>query len=629
LPVILHWETNHFVLLERLETRGVVIVDPASGRRRVSLADFDKAFTGVVLLMRPGPSFRRQRRRRALFTRYMAVLGRSRAAIAQAFAFALMVELCEVALPAANQILIDHVIKPGRIYWLPVLSGLFALTALLTVLTRALRDRVLLLLTHALDMSLVCGFVQHLLALPVHFIEQRTAGDLLQRVEANSTLRDLSLSILRAGLDGMLVVSLSLLALAYDTTIGVTVVLSNFARLALVQWLNRNADQLTASQLALAGSERSVAAEGLSAPELVRAFHAQDSLIERFTDRLIRRTNASQELAQLSMKNGVVLSCFDVALTAFMLWQGGCRVINGSMTVGVLMAFMTLRSMLFSAVQSTTAALTGFLYARGIVARLDDVLDTQPQGRGTRDPGSISGALELRGVTFRHSPRAQPTLQTLDLTISPGEKIAIVGRTGAGKTTLARLLLGLVEPTSGAVRVDGADMRELDRARLMPQFGAVLQDGFFFDASIRENLCFGRRDYGEAALLRALALACLDGVVGELSAGLETSMGKNGERFSRGQRQRFALARALLGEPRILILDEATSSLDLPTEARLHRNLSELRCTRIVIAHRLKTVEDADRILVLDGGRISACGTYRELAAREGLFREMVRHVAA
>jgi ABC-type bacteriocin/lantibiotic exporter with double-glycine peptidase domain len=245
---------------------------------------------------------------------------------------------------------------------------------------------------------------------------------------------------------------------------------------------------------------------------------------------------------------------------------------------------------------------------------------------GTRNPGNLSGALSLRQVSFKHAGASAPLIDRLDLEIRAGEKLAIVGRTGCGKTTLSRLMLGLLAPDTGSVCVDGVDLRELDRASLMAQMRAVLQEPFFFDRTLRENLTLGAPPVSEERLQRALHLACIDGAVAELPLGLETRMGAKGGRFSRGQLQRFSLARALISEPRILILDEATSALDLPTEAALHQNLSQLDCTRIVVAHRMQTVRDADRILVIENGAISAAGRYDDLVARPGLLHEMVSH---
>jgi ATP-binding cassette, subfamily B, bacterial len=262
-------------------------------------------------------------------------------------------------------------------------------------------------------------------------------------------------------------------------------------------------------------------------------------------------------------------------------------------------------------------------YLGGHLARLDDVMSTEVEEKGTLDPKSIRGDLSLHQVHFSFPGSDQMVVQEIDLEIHAGEKIGIVGPSGAGKSTLARLLLGMYQPTGGTIHLDGVDLRELDMARLRNRMGVVLQDTFLFNDTVRANLSLNEPDLDLSQIREAARIACIDEFIESLPQGYDSMIGENGASLSGGQRQRLSLARAIVSRPALLLLDEATSSLDPETEASVHRNLAELGCTRILIAHRLKTVMDADRILVLDQGRIVQSGTFESLRHQPGLFQEL------
>ncbi len=248
------------------------------------------------------------------------------------------------------------------------------------------------------------------------------------------------------------------------------------------------------------------------------------------------------------------------------------------------------------------------------------MLETETERSGTVDPGRLRGAIEFKNVDFSYTPGAPPVIQNVSLSIKPGEKIALVGPSGAGKSTLARLLLGMHLPTSGTISFDGRDLRELNLQKLRNQMGVVLQETFLFDDSVRANLSLNQESIPLSRLQWAAKMACIDKVIEGLPEGYAARVGENGCLLSGGERQRLNLARALASDPAVLLLDEATSSLDLATEAKLHANLATLGCTRVIIAHRIATVKDADRVLVLDKGRIVQSGTFDELEIEEGLF---------
>lgn len=625
-PLILHWEFNHFVVLERLRGKRAVLVDPAYGRRVASLDELDEKFTGAALAFSTTQRFQRKRREGVGFSRYFKVLSKSRSALAFILASAVSLELVAALAPTGTQLLIDHVIRPARDAWLwPIVFAVGAATLTQLVLTW-LRDRAVQSLNFAIDLSLMVGFFDHMLSLPVAFLEQRTTGDLMQRVRANETLRGLAIQLGIASLDGLLVFGFGALMLAYDAQLGGIVLALSLSRVVLARLLQRDAAQRSATELSLRGREGTAMVEALVAPEFVKAFHAESLSAGRYVNRLVQRLGASAALQRVCERVALCSSLLNSASGALVLWLGGTATVEGRLSIGAFTGFLTLEAMLHAPLESVVRSLSDLIYARGILTRVDDVLETPPAKAGTLAPPDLgSAAIALERVTFRYGPAGQAVLDDVSLSILPGEKLAIVGPSGTGKSTLARLILGLATPEAGRVRVGGIDVSQLDRARYLRQVGVVLQEPFFFDDTARNNLALFDPEIPSAALERAAALACLEDVLTALPYGYDTPLGTNAGRLSGGQRQRLALARALVREPKLLLLDEATSSLDADLERRVHENLSKLSCTRVVMAHRLATVRDADRVLVLHGGKIVQTGTYAELRAQPGLFQTLAR----
>lgn len=339
---------------------------------------------------------------------------------------------------------------------------------------------------------------------------------------------------------------------------------------------------------------------------------------------MIERVNTGLRRRKLELLTGAGMGLFQAGSMGLITWVGGMAVVNDRMTMGVYAAFMAFQGMVTSPLESLLAAYGQVQYLGINLRRLDDVLETPTENLGGLDPGRLDGRIDLEGVSFRYNSGSPWAVKDISLQIRPGEKVALVGPSGAGKSTLASLLTGMHLPDKGTIRFDGHPLDTLDLERLRNQMGVVLQDTFLFDDTVRANLSLNDPGLSLDCLRDAAAQACILDVIEVMPQGFETSVGANGSRFSGGERQRLSLARALAHNPTILLLDEATSALDMETEARLHANLARKGCTRLIIAHRLETVKDADRILVLDGGQIVQQGTYEDLAREPGLFRQLV-----
>jgi ATP-binding cassette subfamily B protein len=478
-------------------------------------------------------------------------------------------------------------------------------------------------LQYALDAVLTGHFVDHLLRLPIPFLTKRSTSDLLTRIQSNANIREIAEAIWVAALDGFLVLGYAGLMVAYAPRLALAALLFTVVRPLVLGSRMGALERQSILEIIARTRQTGAALEGVGHPEAVKACRAEPRIAVRFLNRLVDRLNAQEARSNVQEAAMQICTALHWAGYGCILFLGGRAVVRGELTVGVLASFLLMYSLIGTQLDSALGAFQLVVRLGAYLERQDDVLEAAPERAGTRSARGLTGAVDLVDVGFGYTKTGPPVLRNIHLRVAPGERIAIVGRSGQGKSTLAHLIVGLLEPRSGTIRFDGDNLRDLDASELHQRIGIAVQQPVFFDASVEFNVTLGRpipRD----ALERAARIACIDEVINRLPHGFATVLGENAHRLSGGQRQRLALARALACEPRILLLDEATSSLELELEARVHANLSALKCTRIVVAHRLATVMDADRIVVLDGGTIVQQGTYAQLAGSPGVFRDVI-----
>ena len=625
LPAILHWDFDHFVVLERYRSGSATLVDPACGRLRVGLAELGRRFTGVALLFGPTPALVPRPRRRPSLAKYRAVFRAKLPALAQIGLATFALELVGLVFPVASQLLLDRVVVPRQESWLWGLALGLGAAVVTSALLGLVRGWVVLGLQLELNFALMGQFLGHLLRLPLAFFQQRAPGDLVQRAQSNVALQHLfNAQVITVLLDGLFLLGYGALMLAYHPPLACMVIAVSLLEAGLpLALLDRNR-QLLAAGLAADGREGAALLEALSGLETTKASGAETRMVHRWAHRMTERVNNGLERQRLNLASGAFLTLFTGVTGLLVFVVGGQEVLAHRMTLGTFVAFLTLQGLFTAPMGALLGALVQVQFLGTHLRRLDDVLATPVEPSGTQDPGPLAGAIELRDVTYRYGSGSAPVLNGISLRIAPGDKIALVGPSGAGKSTLARLLLGLHLPESGTILFDDRELRDLDLPRLRNRMGVVLQETFLFDDTVRANLSLHDDGLPQEQLAWAARMACVDDVIAGLPQGYDSRVGANGDLLSGGQRQRLSLARALAAGPRILLLDEATSSLDLETERRIHANLATLRCTRIVIAHRLATVVDADRILVLQEGRIVQDGPFAVLKDEPGLMRDLV-----
>ncbi|MCP3100115.1 peptidase domain-containing ABC transporter [Myxococcus sp. K15C18031901] len=632
LPAIAFWEFNHFVVVERFAADRVDIVDPARGRRRLTRAEFDASFTGLALSFEPSIHFQKRQRsgesswRTALA--YVVGMPRFGALLAQIFAASLLMQGIGLSLPLLTQVVVDRILPYRATEVMTVLGlGMLVLVAAQGV-TSYLRSAVIIYLYARLDSRMMLGLFGHLLTLPLRFFQQRTTGDLLTRLGSNVAIREaLTSRTLSVVLDGLMVLVYFTILLFQAPLFGAVSIVIGAIQVALLLGTNQRIHGLTQESLTAQSESQNYLTEALIGVATLKASGAEQRVLDHWSNLLMKHLNVTVRKNHLSSVLDSALLTLRTLAPLLLLWLGARQVLSGEMSLGTMLALNALAVSCIQPLASLTATGQQLQMVGAHLNRLIDILEASPEQSlpEVKPVASLSGRVELRDVTFRYSADGPTVLDGISLSIEPGQKVALVGRSGSGKTTLAMLLLGLHEPSSGEILYDGQPMQSLDYVLLRGQFGAVLQEPFLFSGSLRENITFSDPSLPLEQVAEAAKLAVIHDDIEKMPMGYETLIsGSGGSGLSGGQRQRLAVARALVRKPALLLLDEATSQLDVLTESQLDQNLGSLSCTRILIAHRLSTVRDADLILVLVDGKLVERGTHAELMSRGGHYKELV-----
>ena len=625
LPAIIHWDLNHFLVLERVRGSGIDLVDPNLGPRHVSYEEFGRSFTGVVLEMSPGEDFQERKRSRRSAQAYKGLVGRLAGPASVMILSAFLLEIFALLFPAATALVVDFVVRPRQESWIAILAVAFGGAVALRAAIVLARDRIFGTLEMRVDVELAATLVKHLLALPTSFFSQRGAGELLNRVAGLLAAREMFARVFLAGFDVILVIAYGALMVLYDPRLGGLIVGLHLV-MVFISTLGRGRlrSALTARLIA-SGRAQTALVQAFADPETAKAFRAESLLLSHYVAARTKELNARADAERALELSKHTLAVFEAMGAALVLWMGGRAVLNDRMTLGVLASFLAIHTLLAAPLLRIVASLRDVGEIGPLLERVDDVLDTAPEPGGTFVPDDIEGSITFENVSFRYGRRGPMLLDDVSFHVDAGERVAIAGASGAGKSTILRLVLGFIQPVSGTIRLDGRDLREYNLDALRSSIGTVLAGGTFFDESVFDNVTLGAPAATPAQVRDALSAACVAEVVDGLPRGSLTRLGGGAGRLSGGQRQRLLLTRALVKNPTMLLLDEASSALDAELEQRVQAYLARMRCTMLVIAHRLSAVTFADRVLFLEKGRIVQDGSYARLVRERGPLRNLVR----
>jgi ATP-binding cassette subfamily B protein RaxB len=610
LPCILHWDMDHFVVLARAGRRGATVFDPALGERRLSLAEVSRHFTGIALELAPTQGFEPRKAEPAI--RLRDLTGPVRGwwpALAQLLGLSLALQVFVAVSPFFMQWVVDQVLVSADRDLLVVLGLGFALVLPLQVGIGVLRGWTVTHLSSRLGMQWLGNVFAHLLRLPLDFFGKRHLGDISSRLASTQAIqKTLTTGFVEALIDGLMAAATLALMLVYSWKLAVVTLLAVtlYAGLRSLAW--RPLRDCSERQMMAAARQQSHLLETLRgmqslkvAGEEARRRVAHDGLV-------VETMNQEVRLAHMGLAfNGASQLVFGAERIA-VVWIGALLAMRNVFSVGMLVAYLAYKDQFAQRMSALIDRWMEFRMLRLHAERLADIVLTPPEADpvdGCDDePLPVDARIEVQGLCFRHADGEPWVLRDCSFTIEPGECVAVVGASGCGKTTLVKLLLGLLKPCEGTIRVGGHELRHIGARRLRAMAGAVMQEDQMFAGSIADNISFFDPSQDAARIEAAARLAAVHEDIAAMPMGYRSLIGDMGSSLSGGQRQRILLARALYRRPRLLVLDEATSHLDVVNERLVSAAVARLRLTRIVVAHRPETIAGADRVLVLEAGRI-------------------------
>jgi ATP-binding cassette, subfamily B, bacterial CvaB/MchF/RaxB len=601
-PCILHWKMDHFVVLKKVTRKYVYLHDPSIGPRRLTFAEASRYFTGVALELTPTPSFAPRDERRPLRLRDLIgrVVGLKRA-LGQIFVLAAALELFSIISPLFLQLTVDKVLAALDRDLLVTLGIGFMLLIGLQSFLGALRSWTTLYFGTSLKLQWYANLFSHLVRLPVSFFEKRYFGDILSRFDgAEAIQRTLTNNFIETVLDGLISIFVLAVMFFYSRKLALIVIVSVVLYVALRNLAYLPLRRSMEEQIMRMAKQQTHLIETLRGIRTIKVLGREDSRKTRWMNLLADTTNAQVETERLTLlfkaANGLIFGLQSVAV----VWFGAVLVLGGQFTVGMLFAFVAYQEQFKARITTLVDRLYDFRMLSLQVQRLADVVLEKPESTYLESTGAEveDASIDVRNLFFRYSDTEPWLLEDVTFRIAPGECVAIVGPSGAGKSTLLKLMAGLLKPQSGDVIVNGHSVCQ-SRAAVLGNVGFVLQDDSLFAGTIADNIAFASDTADMERVEECARLACVDGEINEMHMGYNTLIGDMGSALSGGQQQRLLLARALYQRPSILILDEATSHLDVPTEQRIAAMLVDLRMTRVFAAHRPDTIRIADRVITL------------------------------
>lgn len=615
LPCVLHWDMNHFVVLKSVEARHAVIHDPAVGERRLSLAEFGKHFTGVALEVSPSPEFVGQAPTPKLSLR--GLMGRVtglRRGLAQIALLAVLLELISMALPFYLQWVVDHVLVTADADMLMVLAAGFGLLVIVHAVISATRGWFVVVLSTSLNFQWLGNVFAHLVRLPLDFFEKRHIGHILASFGSVVMIqRTLTTQFAQTVVDGLMTLGTLAMMLFYSPSLTLVSVVAMLVY-ALLRWgVFRALREASAEQIIHAARQQTHMIETASGIQSVRLFGKGDVRRAGWLNMLADQFNAELRIQRLTLSQDTARGLLSGLERVIVVWLAARLVLSHEFTAGMLFAFMAYQLQFSTRVSALVDKLAELSMLRLHGERVADIVLQETERDAQNLPAEVDlsklpMSVELRNVSFRYSPTEPFVLHGVDLRIEPGECVAITGPSGCGKTTLVKVMLGLLQPTEGEIVVGGMRLGQLGLANYRRLIGTVMQEDRLFSGSIADNICFFDPDPQWERIVESARQAGVEREITEMPMGFHTLTGESGIGLSGGQKQRILLARALYHQPRMLVLDEATSHLDLGNERSVNATVQALALTRVIVAHRPETIAMAERMVVLEAGRLRPAG---------------------
>ena len=639
-PAILFWNFNHFVVFEKFKRKSVIINDPATGRRAVDLDEFDEAFTGVVLTFEPTESFKPGGEKPGIWSRLKKRLG----GLASIFTFlgflSFLFLIPGFIYPTFSRFFVDDILVKNSLDHLKPLIFAMVVSCLITTILQAIQNSVLMRFQVRLSLSSASKFIDHIFKMPLQFFVQRLPGELCSRISSCDSVAEL----VSGQLIGILINLFSsifffILMLMYD----IPLTLISLSLTILVVLIFRiTSEPIKNKSLKLqmeSGKLSGITMSGIDMIESLKASGAENDFFMQWSGQQAKVILENQRLAKINTSNSVIPRTISQLQNILILSIGALRVMDGQLTIGMLMAFQILLANFTGPVNSFLGLGADLLSASADMQRIDDVMEYPLPKKFKEDyeeksevevaryspVNKLEGYISIKNAVFGYSPLEQPLINGLNIEFTPGKRVALVGATGSGKSTIGKLLSATCTLWEGELLFDGKPLREIDRRIFASSVAVVNQNISLFEGSVKDNITMWDKTIPEEVYIQAAKDACIHDVITSRPSGYYSRVAEGGKNFSGGQRQRLEIARALALNPRIIIMDEATSALDAITEQTVDQNIRRRGCTSIIIAHRLSTIRDCDEIIVLDHGNIVQRGTHDQLLEQGGMYSDLVR----
>ena len=623
LPVIAHWEGNHYIVVFEISPQHVIICDPAIGQKKLTHAEFVKGWTGYCLLMEPTLALKNPEGKSTDFWQLFQLVTPHRVVIGEIFIASIVLQIFGLISPIFTQLILDGAIANKSASSLATFGVGLLIFGIFQIAMTALRQYLMAQTANRIDAALLIGFIRHAFSLPLSYFDSRHVGDIISRIQENHKIQTFitgqSLGVL---LDLMSVFVYATLMFIYSWKLALVTLISIPPFLILTFASTPFLKKMSREIFNASNAENSYLIEALNGVRTVKSMSVEKSVRWSWEERLNQEIKQTYRGQIMGIKIQMISSTINTFSSTALIWIGASLVISGEFTIGQLFAFNMLSANVISPFQRL-AGIWNNLQEVGIaIERLCDVIEAKPEEDidEHRQPlDKLQGYVKFNNVTFRYNKDAESNiLENINFEIKPGQTIALVGRSGSGKTTLSKLILGLYQPTTGSISIDGKDLKTISLHSLRSQIGIVDQDTFLFSGTVKANITLAKPGASQKEIHRAAELAGADEFINKMPMRYDTDIGEGGGMLSGGQRQRLAIARALLNNPRLLIFDEATSSLDTESERIIQENLEKICHHRstIIIAHRLSTVQKADLILVLDKGVLVESGDHHQLMAK-------------
>ena len=632
-PAILHWNFCHFVVFNGFKGDKVSLNDPARGRVLVDMEEFNRSFTGIVLTFQPGPEFEPSGQHASVLSFVRQRMKSARAALLFTFLTGLLMAFVGLVSPVFSQIFMDDILSGKNPDWFKFFIGMYAVLVVFQFIVQVMQDFRWVIYQAQLDIEANTSFIWHVLHLPISFFQQRFAGDLVIRQQSNQTCAaHLVQKIAPAVVDISLLIIYLLVMSRYSlplTVVGLTVAVLNLGLMRYIADKRMNLGRVLERDNGKLNGTTMSSIEGM---ETIRAAGAELGFFQRWSGVFATKLNSEVRQNKTSVYLEILPLLLQQLSANVILVLGAYLILKGELTIGMLTAFQGFMTSFMNPLNKLMDTGQTLIETRTQMERIEDVYNSERdvKDEALTEPitgsGKLGGKVEVRNVVFGYNPLSTPLLDGLSFTLEPGKSVALVGSSGCGKSTIAKLVSGLYEPWSGEILFDGMPRKEIQRAVFTNSVAMVDQDITLFEDSIANNVKIWDRSIEDFAMIMACRDAQIYTDIVTRPDGFNERLTEGGSNLSGGQRQRLEIASALAREPVVLILDEATSALDAATEERVMRSIRQAGISLIIIAHRLSTIRDCDEIIVLDKGHVMERGTHEALMREEGMYYQLMKN---